>query len=116
MRHWISTWISVLGLAVMIAAFPASSPAQQLKATGNRRIVFQSPPAYPPLARKMRLSGTVRLCATVAPGGKVVRVEVLGGNPVLAQSATNAVSMSKWESGPDETKEIVEIKFAPDAD
>jgi TonB family protein len=116
MRHWISTWISLLGLAVMIAAFPASSPAQQLKAAGKRRIVSQSPLVYPPIARKMRLSGTVRLCATVAPGGKVVHVEVLGGSPVLAQSATDAVSTSKWESGADETKEIVEIKFEPDTD
>jgi TonB family protein len=114
MRHWIS--ISLLGLAVMVVLFSSSSAAQQLKSAGKRKIVAQVALVYPAIARKMHLAGTVRLVATVAPGGTVVRTEVLGGSPVLAQSATDAVSKSKWEPGPEETKEIVEIKFQSDAD
>jgi TonB family protein len=114
MRRWI--WISLLGLAVMLCAFPARTFAQQLRSAGKRRIVAQAPLAYPALARKMNLIGTVRLLAIVAPGGKVVRTEVLGGSPVLVQSAVEAVSKSKWEPGAEETKEIVEIKFQPDTD
>ena len=63
------------------------------------------------MARNIRLSGTVRLCATVAPGGKVVNTEVLGGSPLLVVSATNAVSRFIWEPKSEETREVVEIKF-----
>ena len=87
-----------------------------MRSVGKRKIIVQVAPVYPPLARKMNLSGTVRLLAVVAGGGKVVRTEVLGGSPLLAQSATDAVSKAKWEPGPEETKEIVEVKFQPDAE
>lgn len=64
----------------------------------------------------MRLTGTVRLVVTVAADGKVTRTEVSGGNPVLAQSAVDAVNKSKWQPGTEETKEIVEVKFQPETD
>lgn len=112
MRRWIQ--ISLLALAAMLCALSLGSLAQQLKAGGKRKIVVQAPLAYPPLARKMNLIGTVRLSAAVAPSGKVLRIDVLGGSPVLVQSASDAVSKFKWEAGPNETKEVVEIKFQPD--
>jgi TonB family protein len=62
----------------------------------------------------MNISGTVRLVVTVAPGGNVVRTEVVGGSPVLVQSALDAVAKAKWESATQETKELVEIKFQPE--
>ncbi|HEX6822009.1 MAG TPA: energy transducer TonB [Candidatus Sulfotelmatobacter sp.] len=55
----------------------------------------------------------VKVSATVAPTGKVVKTELIGGSPVFVPYALNAVSLLKWEPGPKETTEIVEIDFVP---
>ncbi len=103
--------ISLSAIFVALLAFPLTTFAQQIHADGKRKIVTQVAPVYPPIARNLRLSGTVRLYATVAPAGKVVRTEVIGGNPLLAQAATNAVSKFTWEPNAEETRELVEINF-----
>jgi TonB family protein len=61
----------------------------------------------------MHISGNVRLEAVVAPNGSVKAVEVRGGHPVLALSAQAAVRDWKYEAGPRETRETVEVKFTP---
>jgi outer membrane biosynthesis protein TonB len=95
---------------------PAGSFAQEFKAGGKRKVVFQVRPAYPPLARKLNIIGTVRLLATVAPAGNVLRTEELGGSPLLVRAAVEAVAKTKWEAGKEETKEIVEIRFQPETE
>ena len=61
----------------------------------------------------MKLSGTVKLDVLVEPAGNVKSVQVKGGNPVLAQSAQNAVRGWKWERADHETTEHVEFYFNP---
>jgi len=78
-----------------------------------RTIASRVNPSYPPLARRLNLQGVVRLRVVVTPEGSAQSSEVLGGNPVLAAAAQDAVSHWKWVPGPKETKEIVELKFAP---
>ena len=79
-----------------------------------RAIVQQSSPAYPAIARNMALEGTVRLEAVVSPDGTVKSVAVKGGHPVLAQAAARAVKLWKWEPGPRESQELVQVRFAPE--
>lgn len=55
-------------------------------------------PVYPPLARVMHLSGTVRLRALVGTDGNVRQLEVLSGSPILAQAALAAVR--EWRYRP----------------
>ena len=102
--------LSLLGI-ILLSLTISPSIAQQIRSDSKRRIVTQVSPVYPEMAKTLRLSGIVRLRATVAPGGKVVRTEVLGGSPLLALSATNAVSKFTWESKSEETQETVEIQF-----
>lgn len=61
----------------------------------------------------MNLAGLVRLRVTVAPDGAAKGIEVLGGNPVLAKAAQDAVARWKWAPAPHETKETVELRFHP---
>jgi TonB family protein len=111
-RHLIS--ISLVIVTSLSLSLP--NAVAQLRTSGARKIVVQVSPEYPAIARKMHLAGTVRLLATVNAAGKVTKTEVLGGNPVLAQAAGDAVIKSKWESGTGDTKEVVEVKFRPDTD
>jgi len=62
----------------------------------------------------MHIAGSVKVEAIVAPNGTVKSTAILGGHPVLAQSAVDAVRRCKWESGPHETKEIVVLNFHPE--
>jgi TonB family protein len=92
--------------------FAASSFAQtQPDAGGKRRLVERTAPVYPPLARSMALEGVVRIEAVVSPDGNVKTLGVIGGHPVLAQSAESAVRQWRWERAPHESRESVELKF-----
>ena len=53
---------------------------------------------YPPMARQARVSGVVRIQATIGKDGKVKKTEVLSGPPLLKQAAVDAVQ--KWVYGP----------------
>lgn len=107
--------LRILFLALVVTQIPGpiGTLAQQARSEGKRKIIVEIRPVYPPLARKMSLSGIVRLRITVSPAGYPLDTVQLGGSPVLVKAATEAVSQAKWEASPAETKEIVQIKFDP---
>ncbi len=53
-------------------------------------------PTYPPLAQRMRLSGTVILVVTIDEEGNVADIKLQSGNPVLNQAAIDAVKQWKY--------------------
>jgi TonB family protein len=87
--------------------------AQDQQSESARKVATRVVPAYPITARNMNLTGTVKLEALVLANGKVKSVQVKGGNPLLVQSAENAVREWKWEKGQHETTESVEFNFRP---
>jgi TonB family protein len=107
--------LAALILSITLGALLAVSigSAQTIKTKGERKVISRVAVTYPKLAQQMRLRGTVKVSATVAPTGKVVKTELIGGSPVFVPDALNAVSLLKWEPGPKETTEIVEIDFVP---
>ena len=111
MRPWLFIALLVLGTATVTVA-PAS--AQQEQTESKRKLVNRPEPMYPSLARSMKISGSVRIEAVVAPNGSVKSTSVIGGHPVLAQSAVDAVRRCKWEPSSHETHEIVVLNFHPE--
>jgi len=87
------------------------NPSAEVKDHGGRKVKTAVKPDYPPVARQMRVTGTVRLEATVAPDGKVRDTKVIGGSPLLVQEAVTAVKKWKYEEGAKETVETVEVVF-----
>ena len=86
---------------------------QQLPSIENgRKVIRKVPPVYPPEAKRMSLSGTVKVVALVGSDGSVKKIEPLGGSPLLVQAAENAISRWRFAPGP-ETKENVELHFTP---
>ena len=86
--------------------------SQQSPTEGLRRVVRKTSPIYPEIAKRMNLSGTVKVLAVVAPDGEVRSVEPMGGSPVLLKAAQDAVA--KWKFAPGaESKEPVELHFNP---
>jgi|SRR5215472_8887870 len=110
----------LLASAVLMSAGMLYAPAQglaqnnssaEVKEHGGRKVKTFVKPDYPETARKLQISGTVRLEATVTPDGKVRDTKVLGGSPLLVQEATNAVKKWRYEDAPKETVETVEVVF-----
>jgi protein TonB len=97
----------------LCSAFTLSSVSQpQPEAASKRRIVGQTQPTYPPLARTLRLEGVVRIEAVVSPDGSVKAVAIKGGHPVLADAAASAVRQWRWERAAQESHELVEVRFS----
>ena len=105
--------IAVLVVAATTLISPTNILAQE-SSEGSRKVVVQTPATYPTLARSMNIRGTVKLQAQVLPNGTVKKIDVMGGHPLLTQSAVTAVGHWKFEPGPKETKELIEIKFDPE--
>jgi TonB family protein len=83
----------------------------EVKDHGGRKIKTSVKPDYPQIARQMRVTGTVRLEATVAADGKVRDTKVIGGSPLLVQEAVTAVKKWKYEEATKESVENVEVVF-----
>ncbi len=75
-----------------------------------RKLKSKVDPVYPELARRSHIAGTVRIEVVIAANGQVLNTKALGGNPVLVQSAEQAVRKWRYEPGP-ETTLIVEFHF-----
>ena len=70
-------------------------------------------PIYPDLARKMNITGTVKVAVVVAPNGTVKEAKLLGGHPVLANAALDAVRKWRFEPAAVDTSGVVDFKFEP---
>jgi len=102
----------LLGLAILSTLL--SVPALRAQEEGSRKAMVRVSPAYPELARRMNVSGTVKLEVTITPDGKVKSVKPIGGHPVLVEAADEAVKKWKFEPSSSSTTEIVAVQFRGD--
>lgn len=104
------TRICVLFLLLLAAVFAVSQDAPV--STAERKVVRQVVPVYPELARKMNISGVVKLLATVDASGSVKSVTAVGGNPVLIKAAQDAAMNWKYAPASIETRQLIELRFS----
>jgi TonB family protein len=79
----------------------------------ERRLTTRIEPEYPDTLRRLHIGGTVRLRVTVSSKGNVEKVELLGGNPILAETAIAAVKQWEYSAGRSRTVTEVSIPFDP---
>lgn len=105
-----------LVLSILLSCFGPAGMAQtqQSSTESERRITRKVIPTYPEIARKMNISGTVKILATVSPDGSVKSVQAMGGSPVLIQSAQDAVTKWRFAPASAESKELIELHFDRD--
>lgn len=107
------TWSKKM-LAVLATALFAVSLAfaQQTNIEeGKRKVKSKVTPAIPELARRMNITGKVKIEVVIAPDGHVKSSHALGGHPVLVQSCLEAIKDWKFEPAPEETTQVVEFDF-----
>ena len=106
LRRRAASLSTAIAFGVLIAlAF--SLPAR----ADDREVVSKVKATYPEMAKRLRITGTVMLNATVAPNGTVKSVKTVMGEKMLMEAAKEA--LMKWKFAPTEheTVEDVEIEF-----
>jgi len=103
--------MAVLSLAGTAGPFHMAAQTQNDDIT--RRAKTKVQPAYPELARKMNLAGTVKIEVVVAPNGTVKDARVVGGHPVLANAALEAAKKWRFEPASGESSGIIDFRFEP---
>lgn len=78
----------------------------------KRKVIARAAPSYPELAKRMHLSGKVRLELVITPGGSVKSARLVGGNPVFEKSAIDAAKQWRFETVEKETKAVILLEFA----
>lgn len=107
--------LSLLSIAILTPGLAPQLRAQQEspREEGSRKVQSKVAPVYPDLARRMKISGTVKVQITVAPNGTVKDITVVGGHPLLANAVIDAVRKWRFEARPQATTETLEFRFDP---
>jgi protein TonB len=100
-------------LTLAVAVNPSHIKAQAQSEEIVRRAKNKVQPQYPDLARKMNLTGTVKIEVMVAANGTVKGARVVGGHPVLANAALDAARKWRFEPASAESSGIIDFKFEP---
>jgi len=81
--------------------------------TAERKVVSRVEPEYPETLKRLYIGGVVRVEAVVLGNGTVESTQLLGGSPILGQSAMKAIK--QWKYAPTGSKEklVVQMEFDP---
>jgi TonB family protein len=92
-------------IACVLLLLPTAAHAGDAKRTCLR----STAPAYPPIARQMRVEGAILLAVSVDEKGHVTDAVVVSGHPMLAAAARQAVLT--WQYTPATSPEVLQIKI-----
>lgn len=76
-----------------------------------RHVEKRVAPVYPELARRMHITGVVRVSAAVAADGSVTDAKATSGNQMLSSAAEEAVKKWKFSQAEAPSSEVVEVSF-----
>ena len=116
---------------IFVQPKPASSDARAKLDAANRpavavenevlsaRVISLPRPTYPDEAREEKVTGAVRVLATVDEQGNVVEAEAISGSPKLQAAAVAAARQAKFEplmtnGRPVKTKSVISYSFRVD--
>ena len=89
------------------------SLSSQAKYDPERRVVKRVEPEYPSALRRLYIGGVVRVEVVVAADGSTETMLLIGGNPILGQSAMKAIRQWKFAPGAGKSTFVVPVTFDP---
>jgi TonB family protein len=99
---------AAIGFCLGIGSFGQSATTDE----GKRKVKSKVSPAYPELAKRMNVSGKVKIEVVITPDGRVKSTRVIGGHPLLVQACQDAVKEWKFAPASEESTQIVEFEFS----
>src|SRR5256885_12014494 len=108
-----SAWKRLAVAATAALIFSSLSGFAQAGSTdeSKRKVQTKAAPLYPELARRMNVSGKVKIEVVITPDGRVKSTRVVGGHPLLVQACQDAVKEWKFATSSEETTQVVEFEF-----
>ncbi|HMD98839.1 MAG TPA: TonB family protein [Terriglobia bacterium] len=102
--------------------YPKAATPKRIRVGGTveqARLVSQTKPEYPPLAKTARIQGTVKLEAVIDKDGTIEDLKVLSGHPLLVEAALDAVQHWRYQptvlnGDPVEVVTEVDVNFSFD--
>ena len=102
--------LGTLCLCTLLLFSGAPARAQDNNA---RKVLKKAPVQYPAILKSKGIGGVVKLRVYIKSDGSVRDTEVMGGNPILAESAQKSVGQWKFTPGSSETTMEVSVVFDP---
>ena len=84
-----------------------------VKVEKARKVVHKVDPVYPQDLKRLGIGGVVKLDLQISAKGTVEKVAIVGGNPILADSATRAVKQWQYEPAEASSSMILNVEFHP---
>jgi TonB family protein len=99
---YVSASASAVGVKMLAIGVPANDV--------ERKLITQVEPDYPETLKQLNIGGTVRLRILISAKGNVENAVLLGGNPILGESAIIAVK--QWIYAPGRSLTVGEISIS----
>jgi TonB family protein len=107
------SWIrKVLVGVALLSVLGTHALSQSVLEEGKRKVKTKVAPAYPELAKRMNVTGRVKIEVIITPDGRVKSTRALGGHPLLVQACVEAVKEWKFVAAPEETTQVIEFEFS----
>lgn len=100
--------LGALCLSTLLLCMPGGNAQDN-----GRKVLKKTPVAYPSILRSKGIGGVVKLKVFVKPDGTVRDIEILGGNPILAESAQKSVMLWKFSPANSESALEISVSFDP---
>ena len=109
----IGRWTKFAATAMVGVLLAGASAFSQTGSTDEtkRKVKSKTAPTYPDLARRMNVSGKVKIEVVIAPDGHVKTTRVVGGHPLLVQTCQDALKEWKFVASSEESTQMVEFEF-----
>lgn len=106
-------WRKLALAASAFAILSATSGSAQTGTTDEtkRKVKTKTTPVYPELAKRMNVTGKVKIEVVITPDGRVKSTRVVGGHPLLVQACQDAAKEWRFLPAPEETTQVVEFEF-----
>jgi TonB family protein len=101
--------ILLLGTSAIVV--PGALSQETVSDSVKRKVKSKVVPEFPALAKQMNVTGKVKIEATISAEGRVTSTKVVGGSPLLVNSAMDALKKWRFEAAAKESTEIIEFDF-----
>jgi len=105
--------LAVIAIAFCLNLIVARPTWSQTKYDAERKVVTRVEPEYPETLKRLYIGGVVRVEVVVNASGSVESMQLLGGNPILGQSAMKAIKQWKFAPGGGKSTFVVAQTFDP---
>ena len=112
--HRAMTSFLIAGTLAIVVCGSAKPLASQTQPNAvERKVVTRVEAEYPETLKRLYIGGVVRVEVVVGANGAVQNTELLGGNPILGQSAMKAIKQWKYAPAAGKEKLLVQLEFDP---